>query len=621
LVSYKVKMKKFFENNIYLISIIAVWSLFHIAFFSVNEILKNADSFAYLQMSFYFKNLSLEWFWTWWFWFLYSWLIAIFDAGTFWLNEYYIVLYLNIILFWVSAVLLYKIGKFYLGKKYNLLLVVLFYLSSILLHFNIWILSENIYIPLFLGLVLFLMNKVQEKEKNKLINYHCECNEAIQEIWIIVETGLLRTSQWQHSKMYKISKKQSLMDSSFHSEWQKVSNLFIISLFLALLYFTRAEAFIYVGSIFIVLFFNSINFKIIKFNNLVDFLKKSFLVIIFFFLLISPYLLHLHSITWDWWLTNKWSSNLRQAELRWSEKMDDEWFEQAVWELTIDNHHLKSWFVGWLKYEKWEAKGWLKDYLLANPQDTISRILKNQIKLYTKNLPEMIIGDAIKLYQKSYLFLPILLIPLFLVVFGMYKMFVKREYDFLIIFFSFFSIASLFFTLFFVLNRYFLVFLPLFLVFMVYGLQEIKLSKITKIIITSILIGIYMVWNYVYYNNVKSEDDKYVIKKIAWEYLKETVTPNSKLTTLRIMERFPVVTYYSGTKERWITPYTDNLENLLEYARFNKIDYLVVDTLDFKTYRPKLDFLLKDDFENESLHKIQTLQVNNEKVILYKFTF
>jgi hypothetical protein len=63
------------------------------------------------------------------------------------------------------------------------------------------------------------------------------------------------------------------------------------------------------------------------------------------------------------------------------------------------------------------------------------------------------------------------------------------------------------------------------------------------------------------------------------------------------------------------------LENLIEYAKFNKIDYLVVDTLDFKTYRPKLDFLLKDDFENESLHKIQTFQVNNQKVILYKFTF
>jgi len=87
------------------------------------------------------------------------------------------------------------------------------------------------------------------------------------------------------------------------------------------------------------------------------------------------------------------------------------------------------------------------------------------------------------------------------------------------------------------------------------------------------------------------------------------------------MERFPVVTYYSGTKQRWITPYTDNLDDLLEYAKYNHIDYLVVDTLDFKTYRPKLDYLLSEDFEHKSLHKIKTIQVNKEKVILYKFTF
>ncbi|MFA5917225.1 MAG: hypothetical protein WC850_03215 [Candidatus Gracilibacteria bacterium] len=566
-------MKNFFKNNKSLILIIAIGSLFHMLFFGINEILKNADSFAYLQMSYHFKKLSLEGFGTGWFGFFYSLLIAISDSLTFWLNEYYIALYLNIILFGVGAVLLYKIGKYYLEEKYNLFLIILFYLSPILLSFNITILSENVYIPLFLGLVLFLIKAGKE--------------------------GL-----------------------------KKTKNLFYLSLFITLFYFTRAEAFIYLGSIFIVLFFNICGFidsgsgpegqwK----KNFIDFLKKSSLVIIFFFLLIAPYLLYLHSITGDWGLTNKGSSNLRQAELRGSEKMDDEGFEQAVGELTIDNHHLKSGFVGGLKYEKGEEKGGLKDYLLANPQDTISRILGNQIKLYTKNLPELIVGDAVKLYQKSYLFLPILLIPLFLVVFGMYKMFVRKEFEFLIIFFSFFSTASLFFTLFFVLNRYFLIFLPLFLVFIVYGLQEIKLSKIAKIICTGTLILIYLLGNYVYYNSVKTEDDKYEVKKIAGEYIKKLIPLSSKLTNLKIMERFPVVTYYSGTKERWITPYTDNLENLIEYAKFNKIDYLVVDTLDFKTYRPKLDFLLKDDFENESLHKIQTFQVNNQKVILYKFTF
>jgi hypothetical protein len=60
------------------------------------------------------------------------------------------------------------------------------------------------------------------------------------------------------------------------------------------------------------------------------------------------------------------------------------------------------------------------------------------------------------------------------------------------------------------------------------------------------------------------------------------------------MERFPVVTYYSGTKERWLTPYTDKVENLVEYARYNNLDYLVVDSLDFYEYRQDLRFLFDE---------------------------
>lgn len=569
MVLHKIKMKKIINKNLYLIWIILVWSLFHITFWWLNEILKNADCFAYLQMSYHFKALSLEWFWTWWFWFLYSLLISIFDTLTFSINEYYAVLSLNIILFWVSALILYKIWEKYLWKKFNLLLVVLFYLSSILLHFNIWVLSENIYIPLFLGLVLFLIKK----------------------IW---------------------------------NGFNKSLNLFIISLFLALLYFTRAEAFIYIGSIIMILFFieaKNYKFQIKKYKLWVNFIKKSLLIIFSFFLIISPYLVYLNSITWDWWLTNKWSSNLRQAELRWSEKMDDEWFEQAVWELTSDNHHLKSGFVWGLKYDKGEKTKWIKNYLLDNPKDTTFRIINNQIKLYSRNLPEMIISDSIKLYQRSWLFIPMLMIPLLLVLYWFYAMISKKEYDFLTIFVSFFLVASLFFTLFFVLNRYFLIFLPLFLVFLVYWIENLKTKKVFKNMIIILVLWIYLAWNYVYYNWVNTEDYKYEVKRYAWEFLNNYIKDKSKLSSTKIMERFPIVTYYSGTKERWITPYTNNLDNLIEYAKFNKIDYLVVDTLDFKTYRPKLDFLLNEDYQNKSLHKIITIQVNNEKVILYKFTF
>jgi hypothetical protein len=57
---------------------------------------------------------------------------------------------------------------------------------------------------------------------------------------------------------------------------------------------------------------------------------------------------------------------------------------------------------------------------------------------------------------------------------------------------------------------------------------------------------------------------------------------------LKILERFPIVTYYSGSKTRYITPYTENINDIYEYALYNNIEYLVVDTMDFLTYRPQL---------------------------------
>ena len=85
------------------------------------------------------------------------------------------------------------------------------------------------------------------------------------------------------------------------------------------------------------------------------------------------------------------------------------------------------------------------------------------------------------------------------------------------------------------------------------------------------------------------------------------------------MERFPVVTYYSRSKERWLTPYTDNLADILEYAKYNDIHVLVVDTLDFKTYRPALDDLLDETKDHEWLDLLQVIEKNGEKVILYWF--
>lgn len=553
-------------NKYILWLVFILWNILHISFLKLNEILKIADSFAYLQMAHYLKNFSIDWFWNWWFWFLYSLPIAITDF--FIKNDMLSSFIVNILFFNLLALICFILGRNYLTFKYNILFIILVFLSPILLNYNIHILSENIYIPLFL--IFF--------------------------VWIL---------------RYK--------------DIPNFSGSVFLWLMLALLYYTRSEAFIYIWSIWLLMLFLLFS-KYITFSKaILNFLT----IIISFWVFISPYIYYMHSFTWEWGLTNKWSSNLRQAELRGVSKMDDDWFEQAVWELTLDNHHLIAWFAWGLKYDKpmeWES---FKNYILKNPFKVLERVKQNQIKLYTNNLPNLILWNAKSLYEiewskifyKNILFLMILLVPIIFLFYGIIIFIKNWGWYFIFSFASFFFTASIFFTLFFVLDRYFVIFVPILIFFIVYWLQSVwtKMKpkfEITKYIIFSLLfIWIYSLWILSYYNTFVYEDDKYEVKKIAWEWLSK----NDFRKNLKIMERFPIVTYYSGSFERWLTPYTSSLESLVEYAKYNDINYLVVDSIDFYKYRPWLAFLFDEPNKNYKwLLKLKEFEKNSQKVILYR---
>lgn len=561
-----------------------IWTFIHIYFMWLNEILKVADSFAYLQMSNYFNELSIKGFWTGWFGFLYSLPIAVIN---FFINNNFLsAQILNILLFNISGFLLYKIAKPYLKSKYLVILIILFFLSPILLHFNIAILSENIYLPLFLLIVLGLQNFIEEPKVSDWIAF-----------WFLI----------------------------------------------ALMYFTRWEAFIYLWAIWLISLFLLFKKKI----NFSKFTSFNLILVLFFAIFVFPYIYYLHSFTGEWGLSNKWSSNLRQAILRWKEEMDDDGFEKAVAELTPDSKHLIAGFAGGLKYDKPTTWITLKNYILEDKARFLNNWLDNQIKLYSQNLPNIIDWPARLLYQnidstlfyKNKIFLVFLIIPLFLFFIWFYNLYRDKKRDILISLFSFFFIASIFFTLFFTLNRYFIIFIPLFLLIIVYWIQTIdkvfnfswtgfnkksldknKISghKILKIFLILSFIGIYLLWLLSYFNTYKLADEKYEIKKIAWEYLLK----NKERKNINILERFPIVTYYSWTNHRFITPYTSYLTNLLTYSKFNNIDYLIVDTLDFAKYRPDLEFLLDEKKDFIWLEKVKVLKKNfnweEQKVIIYK---
>lgn len=586
------------KNNIVLYSIFLLGSLFHIWSFSLNEVMKIADSFAYLQMAYFLKEFSVEGLGSGWFGFVYSVPIAFLDF--FAENDFLSWKIVNIILMNISAFLLYKISRKILSEWFSLLVVILFFLSPTFLHFNIHILSENIYIPIFLWLFLATWNFIE------------------------------------HPHSYR--------------------SVILIGCLLGLMYLTRAEAFIYMLSIGLI----SLMLLLQKRLSLKQFFLYGSLFFLSFFLFISPYLIHLHNITGEWGLTNKGASNYRQAQLRGQDRMDDAGFEQAVWELTPDKHHLIAGFAGGMKYDRPQIEGsFLKD-LRENPQQNMERILTNWKKLFTLNLPEIFLGKSPSLFRSedsrfrgNYIFLLFSLLPLLWLLWGIFQIW-KKQKDFFFLSLFFFLPAFFFFTLFFTLNRYFLIFLPLMLVTFVFGLQELWKTKTLSFLHRQEYLSIDMFWNsefsekveilssqgknifakykkflslilitnylivlalsnLVYYNSEKTKDSYYALKAEAGMWLKENgITEESS----NIMERFPIVTYYSGSKNRWITPYTNTIQDIVGYARFNDIEFLVVDTMDFLTYRPALADLLENTPENMEL--VQEWKKKEQKVRVYE---
>lgn len=577
-------------NNLILFLIFFDWIALRVFFLQVNELLKVPDSFAYLQMAANIQDLSLSWLWTWWFWFLYSLPIAI--VNTFVNDLFLSAQIVNIILAWLTGYLLLLIWKRYLDEKYNIIFLSLYFLSSTLIHYSVNILSENLYIFLFVFLVYLI---------HKLLDVIWTRNEVFS-IW------------WE---IYKVDNLKEI----YIYTW-------IISFILALMYFTRWEAFIYILSVFIIIASTYLRNNI----TLKRFFKICVLWILLFALFISPYIYYLQTITWEWWLTNKWSSNLRQAQMRSIDNMDDSWFEKAVWELTYDKHHLIHWFAWWLKYDKPQIDISLKDYIFEDFSWFIWRFIDNQIKLYTKTLPWLVIKDSLIEYNdqnsaihNNKVILFIILLPLMLFGYGIYLLFFNRlilltkKRNFFLILSSFFFTASVFFTLFFVLERYFVIFLPFSFLVIVYWAQQLfkeleSMVVFKYILLFSLLFFSFVLWSWSYFTNNSYNDTPYELKKEAWEWINRTY----KTKTMKISERFPIVTYYSWTKERWLTPYTDNLKDLHEYLSFNWVDILVVDSMDFRKYRPMLSFLENHDLNHKWLEVLKVFKKPWQLVILYK---
>lgn len=562
----------FHSYETYIIAgVIFLWVLFQSAFLPLNEVLKVADSFAYLQMADFITEGSIHGLGTGWFGFTYSSVIAL--SHIFFSDIFIAAQVINLFLCSLSFVLIYCIGRKFLSPTFALWGIILFTLSPSFYSFTIHILSENIYIPLFL--LLFYQS------------------------YIFIE---------KHET-----------ESLFRLQMRVI----FLGFLLWVLYLTRAEAFIYLLSFWII----ALNLFFQKKLSWKRFFLLGSLCIMSFFIFISPYLFYLHGLTGEWGLTNKWASNLRQAELRGKQEMDDAGFEKAVAELTEDKMQLISWFAGGMPYVSPKIEENFQDTFTKDPGKTLKRVIENQRKLFQKNIPEIILWNGPHLFfevqspfHKNIFFFLWCFLPLGVIIYWLLQSY-KKYGIFMLLSLWFFLPALLFFTLFFILNRYFIIFLPLFFLFFLIGIQEIKGRK--ALILQSFflvnLISILLLSGSVYYNTEKTKDSYYELKKEAWFWLAEN-TPDSK--NIKILERFPISTYYSGARWRYITPYSNNVEDIIYYAQANEIQYLIADSMDFLKYRPELSFLLSEtpknlillkEFENKEDQKVKIFQIPPQK--------
>ena len=559
-----------------IIFIFLAWTSLHFLFLPLNQIVKTNESFDLLRMSNSFWNFDINLLWSDNVWFLYSLLVAITEKlvaiinnNFFWYQLFDITLIsakiLNVILFSIAWIFLFIIWKKYLSQKYNSLLIILFFISPALINHNIAISSENLFIVLFLVLFLVLERVISELSVKR---------EFIRILWKNVE----------------LNNKKEIAIISF----------FLASLLWIMYYATPYSSIIIISIIFIIIHL------ILRWDtSFLKWISSIWLIFIFFVIFLIPSFLH------------------KDSEV----------------EITENNKYLKD-----IKfdsdYKESPIFSSLSEIVNTDKKELYNKFIENQKNLYIEVIPKMIIWDMYKVYynnnfilNKNKIFLFFIFFPPFLLLYWLYKLIFTRiirltdKKNLMLIFIYTFLVFSAFFSLFFVSEKVFVIFMPLLILIMLYWTQELLFNEDIKEWLFSIilkyswtvliLIWLFASWAWGFYNTYNF-DEQYYIKKDLWIKLSKEVENPEKT---KIMEILPTFTYYAGAEKRYNIPETDSLTNIINYAKENKIEFLVVDNLEFLEYRNWLSFLLNETKKHTWLELYDIYEKWWEKIILYKIIY
>ncbi len=329
----------------------------------------------------------------------------------------------------------------------------------------------------------------------------------------------------------------------------------------------------------------------ISFNK--KYILKFTLSLIVFVMLISPYMLFLKNYTGKFTLSGKSNVSLILGELSGDREYHDavnapdNLYDRAAFTLNEDKTQLVGWGRG--------INSSLRDYLLKNPLNLLSRYQKNVLR-------------EIKTLNK--LLIPICL-PLFFAFFSRELFRKKTRLIFIIFPFAFF----LMYPLFLIIEKQTLL-IVVFLIFFssggfvnsksafsdivdYYGISKNKTlhfieKNIKYIMILILIVSSLSYLKYSSFHSVREIEEH----KMAGQHLYDKVS--KEYEKLNVMGRKPYVSYYSHSKFTML-PYA-KVEDVIGFAKLYKVDYIVIDELSLS----KWDFYdelmnMHNNYENVEL--------------------
>ncbi len=333
-------------------------------------------------------------------------------------------------------------------------------------------------------------------------------------------------------------------------------------------------------------------------------LAKMVLLVASFVIISLPYWTFLHRHTGKWIITG--SSPYRDFAQVQSPDINEEELSFLIYEEPAAERYKQS-------------QGGMLRYAITHPSEVLSTCAKNLANIY----PRMV-EDARRLK------IPLSVLKVSLALFflslglGLFKLAWNRRLTVKEFYLGLIIISASTFLLFHIETRYFYPYLPFFIIGLAkvtvgfQGWVEKKLRDFNRFL--TFLAGLMVPG--IIFAGMASASAIVIVKKqslVPYEYkimglwMKENI---ENITNKLIMLRKAGVAFYAGS--RWKGIYYGDYQGLIEYARSDHVDYLIIDEFTIPRLRPQFTFLLDENSKHPGLKVVHLVKYKGRKILLYQ---